>query len=143
MKIELLREEHLTGVAEIELKCFSEPWSEASLKMLIGENSFGVVCQTDGTVAAYGGMICVLDEGQITNIATLPEFRRQGLATATLETMLKEASKRELAFVTLEVRESNFSAISLYEKLGFKQIGKRQNFYRKPTEAAIIMERKL
>ena len=143
MKIETLRGEHIGGVAEIERLCFSEPWSELSLQMLLSDNAFGIVCVKDGRVAAYGGMICVLDEGQITNIATLPEFRRQGFGEAVLSDMLEKAKERGLAFVTLEVRESNLSAIALYEKMGFLSVGKRQNFYRKPTEAAIIMEKKL
>ena len=129
--------------AIIEERCFTEPWSANSLLMLTGANAFGIVCEIDGTVAAYGGMICVLDEGQITNIATLPEFRRRGLAKKVLLSMLDEARSRKLAFVTLEVRESNVAAIALYEQTGFVKLGKRPNFYRKPTEAAVIMEKKL
>ena len=130
-------------VARIEELCFAEPWSASSLLMLTQTNAFGIVCDIDGTIAAYGGMICVLDEGQITNIATLPDFRRRGLAKKVLISMLDEARARELAFVTLEVRESNAAAIALYEQLGFIKLGKRPNFYRKPTEAAVIMEKKL
>ena len=143
VKVGLLWERHIAGAAEIERQCFAEPWSESSLKMLTEPNAFGVVCTLGETVAAYGGMICVLDEGQITNIATLPQYRRCGLATKTLQAMLDEAEKRKLAFVTLEVRESNFAAIELYTKLGFCTVGKRPNFYRKPIEAAVIMEKKL
>ena len=143
IKIEHLSAQHIAGAAEIERQCFAEPWSEGSLKMLTEPNAFGIVCTVGETVAAYGGMICVLDEGQITNIATLPQYRRCGLATKTLQKMLMEAKERELSFVTLEVRESNSAAIELYTKLGFCTVGKRPNFYRKPTEAAVIMEKKL
>ncbi len=141
--VKKLGAEHICGVAEIERQCFSEPWSEGSLCMLTEPNAFGIVCLCGETVAAYGGMICVLDEGQITNIATLPEFRRRGLAEKALISMLEEARARNLTFLTLEVRESNSAAIGLYSKLGFRRIGMRPNFYRKPTEAAIIMEKKL
>ena len=130
-------------VALIEEQCFAEPWSANAIGMLTESNAFGIVCEADGAVAAYGGMICVLDEGQITNIATLPSFRRRGLAKKVLLAMLDEARERKLSFVTLEVRESNFAAIALYEQLGFFELGKRPNFYRKPTEAAVIMEKKL
>ena len=141
--IRKLTAEDTEKAAIIEERCFAEPWSANSLLMLTGTNAFGIVCEIDGTVAAYGGMICVLDEGQITNIATLPEFRRRGLARKVLLSMLDEARARELAFVTLEVRESNAAAIALYEQLGFVKLGKRPNFYRKPTEAAVIMEKNL
>ena len=138
-----LEDKDISGVARIELSCFSEPWSENSLKMLTETNAFGIVCYDGDVAASYGGMICVLDEGQITNIATLPEFRRRGLAEKTLCAMLKEANARGLSFVTLEVRESNEPAIALYQRNGFEIMGKRSNFYRKPTEAALIMEKKL
>ena len=139
----LMTEGDISAVAAIERSSFREPWSENSLKMLTQHGAFGIVCREGETVAAYGGMICVLDEGQITNIATLPEYRRRSLAGRTLEAMIEESKRRELAFLTLEVRESNSAAIALYEKFGFVAIGKRQGFYRFPTEAAIIMEKKI
>ena len=141
--IRKLTADDAASVAFIEEQCFAEPWSASSLLMLTQANAFGIVCKIDGTLAAYGGMICVLDEGQITNIATLPDFRRRGLAKKVLLAMLDEARERKLSFVTLEVRESNAAAIALYEQLGFVKLGKRPNFYRKPTEAAVIMEKKL
>ena len=141
--IRKLTADDAANVAIIEEQCFAEPWSASSLLMLTQANAFGIVCKIDGTLAAYGGMICVLDEGQITNIATLPDFRRRGLAKKVLLAMLDEARERKLSFVTLEVRESNAAAIALYEQFGFVKLGKRPNFYRKPTEAAVIMEKKL
>ena len=141
--VSIMTEGDLPGAAALEGEVFHEPWSENALRMLLQPNAFGIVCRAGDTVAAYGGMICVLDEGQITNIGTLPQFRRLGLARRTLEAMLEEANRRELTFVTLEVRESNSAAIGLYEKLGFSAIGKRQGLYRFPTEAAVIMEKKL
>ncbi len=130
------------AVAELEARSFAEPWSENAVLMLTGPNAFGFVTLADGELAAYGGMVCVLDEGQITNIATDPDFRRLGLAERTLSALLAEAGERGLSFVTLEVRDSNVPARSLYEKLGFSSIGLRKNFYRKPTEDAVIMEKR-
>jgi len=137
-----LEKADIPSVAELESRVFAEPWHENELNFLLEPNTFGFVTLVDGVLAAYGGMICVLDEGQITDIATDRDFRRMGLGERTLSAMLDEAKDRGLSFVTLEVRESNVAARSLYEKMGFSAVGRRNNFYRKPTEAAIIMEKK-
>ena len=130
----------LAGVAALESVVFARPWSEQALGLLCGENAFGFACVTGDTVTAYGGMLTVLDEGQITNIATHPDHRRQGLAGSVLSALLDEARARGVAFVTLEVRASNAAAIALYEKFGFQTVGKRSRFYTNPTEDALLMQ---
>ena len=134
---------HLAGAAHIESVCFCEPWSEKSLELLIGEQGLGVAALSEGKVVAYGGMLCVLDEGQITNIATLPEFRRMGIGRRITEALEAEARARGIASLSLEVRESNGAARSLYLSCGWREEGIRKNFYRRPTENAVIMTKKL
>ena len=130
---------HLRAVAELERSVFHAPWSEESLQLLIGEQAVGFVIMQGEIAACYVGMLCVLDEGQITNVATHPDFRRQSLARRTLAALLDHAEQRGLATVTLEVRESNAAAIALYESFGFSTVGKRPRFYTHPSEAALIM----
>ena len=130
----------LEGVAILEKAAFTHPWSAQALALLCSENAFGFACFEGDTVTAYGGMLTVLDEGQVTNIATHPAYRRRGLAATVLTALLDEARTRRLSFVTLEVRESNVPAIALYEKLGFKVVGKRPRFYTEPVEGALIMQ---
>ncbi len=140
---ERLGESALDGVAELERLCFSEPWSRNSLELLTKEGiGVGMVCSSGGVVCAYGGMIVAVDEGQITNIATHPDFRRMGYGRAIVESLIKYAKYNGLASISLEVRESNKAAIELYTKLGFKVEGKRKDFYKKPTENALIMIRR-
>ena len=98
-----------------------------------------MVCSRDGKVCAYGGMMVAVDEGQITNIATHPDYRRQGFGRAVVESLIKYAKMNGLDSISLEVRESNRAAIDLYLSLGFKVEGKRKDFYTKPTENALIM----
>ncbi len=137
---EKLSEKTLDGVAELEKMCFSQPWSRSSLELLTKEGiGVGMVCSKDGKVCAYGGMIVAVDEGQITNIATHPDYRRQGYGRAVVEALVKHAKMNGLDSISLEVRESNKAAIELYTKLGFKVEGKRKDFYTKPTENALIM----
>lgn len=129
---------HIQGISEVEKLCFREPWSPAALREELGKGIF-LAAVADGLVAGYAGCQTVLDEGYITNVAVRPEFRRQGVAGALLAELLRRAEG--LAFVTLEVRESNAAAIALYEKYGFVRAGMRRGFYRQPTEDALLMTR--
>ena len=139
--IERLTPQRFSEVAELEKLCFSLPWRESSFALLLDGKNTGVVAIDKGTgcVAAYGGMLVVLDEGQITNIATHPKYRRMGLGERVVCTLIEYAEAEGLNIISLEVRESNQAAISLYQKLGFISVGNRKNFYSNPTENAIIM----
>ena len=133
-------EAHLSGAAAIEKACFADPWSANSLELLTREGiGVGFLCTDGDRVVAYGGMICAVDEGQITNIAVLPEYRRRGMGDALVRALLRYAKDEHLDTVTLEVRASNAAAIALYRRLGFREVGRRKAFYSKPTEDALIM----
>ena len=90
-------------------------------------------------VAGYCGIYLAADEGEITNVAVAECFRRRGIAGLLVEQILTESRNRGAARVFLEVRESNFPAIQLYEKHGFQVVGTRRAFYQKPTEDALLM----
>ena len=137
---ERLTAETIPGAAELEKLCFADPWSAKSLELLTNDGiGVGMVCRKDGIICAYGGMLVAVDEGQITNIATHPDFRRMGYGRAVVEALIKYAKNNRLESVSLEVRESNKAAIALYTDLGFKVEGKRKDFYKKPTESALVM----
>ena len=138
-EVRLLEERDTEAVYKLESLCFSEPWSKSSLGLLLEGDNFGVVATDGDSILAYGGMTCVLDEGAITNIATHPDARRRGFGRAVVRALLKEARKRGVRSVFLEVRESNEGAIALYRSEGFSNCGVRKNFYRKPTENAFQM----
>ena len=133
----------LAGAARIEELCFSVPWSEKSLEILLGEQGVGFAVVEDSQVAAYGGMLTVLDEGQITNIAVSPDYRRKGFARAILSALEEYAKDNGIEFLTLEVRESNSAARALYLSEGWKEDGIRKNFYKFPPENAILMSKSL
>lgn len=140
MKAIKAEREHLAGIARLEALCFSEPWSEKALELLLSDTALGLVCLDDGGVpVSYVGMITVLDEGQITNVATHPAYRRQGLASTLLTALVLEAKARSLKTLSLEVRESNLAAVRLYESHGFSVGGKRHSFYKNPREDALVM----
>lgn len=140
MHIKRLEEQYVDGVCEIERVCFSNPWSKEDIsKQLELETSHFLVALADNRVVGYMGLQIFSGEGYVTNIAVLPDFRRQGIAQA----LISEQMKNEMEFITLEVRESNKAAISLYEKEGFERVGIRPNFYENPQENAVIMTRSI
>lgn len=133
--------EHLDQVAQIEQLCFSDPWSRRMLSEHL-ENECAatlVALGTDGTILGYAGLLVVLDEGYITNVAVRPDYRRQGIAGELLGVFRRFAEGNKLAFLTLEVRESNAAARALYAKYGYKEVGVRKNYYDRPKENAILM----
>lgn len=101
-----------------------------------------MVAVQDEEVVGFAGLQQVLDEGYITNIAVAESCRRQGLGRAMLSALVDHCRENGAAFLTLEVRQSNAAAISLYESMGFLPEGLRKNFYRQPTEDAILMTKR-
>ena len=138
-KIRLLTSEDIPSVAKIEKLCFSEPWSKESLGLLLQEKNAGFVAEVDGVAVAYGGIVTVLDEGQITNIATHPDHRRCGLAKAIMAAIDDFSAENRIVYLSLEVREQNMAARSLYASCGWQEVGVRKNFYSKPLDNAIVM----
>lgn len=135
-----MTQDNVPFVAEIEKQCFSKPWSEDGLREeLRNSGARFFVYEINGKVAGYMGMHIVLDECYIANIAVLPGYRRQGIGEKLLVYGETLAIKENCAFISLEVRISNRTAISLYEKRGFEKMGERKNFYSDPTENALIM----
>ena len=135
--------DHLDEVAALERVCFPDPWSRRMLAEELENDlsAFLVALDGAGKVAGYALLMVVLDEGTIANIAVRPDCRRQGVASRLLQVFLDFAQANALAFLTLEVRASNYDAIALYGSRGFRSVGRRRNYYLHPREDAIIMTR--
>ncbi len=136
--------EHLDEVAELERVCFATPWSRRMLAEELENDcaAFLVALDPDsGRVVGYAGVLVVADEGYITNVAVHPDCRRAGVASQILDVFVSFAESNRLAFLTLEVRASNYAAIALYGSRGFRGVGRRRNYYEHPKEDAIIMTR--
>ena len=140
LDIRRVTESELSDIARLEEICFSEPWSENSLRLLTEGDNVGIAVYDGEALVGYGGMTCVLDEGAVTNIAVHPDHRRMGIGRTVVRELLSEAKKRNILHMFLEVRESNQGAIALYIGEGFHTLGVRKNFYRQPVENALQME---
>lgn len=140
-KIVDAEEKHIEQLAGIDRACFSMPWSMDFLRAQMKNNNHEFLAATDedGTVLGYAGMMYVLDEGYISNVAVREENRRSGIADSLLDALTVLANSHGLAFITLELRESNSAAAALYSKHGFEPAGRRKNYYDFPKEDAILM----
>ena len=142
IQYELMNEAHVAQIAQLERRCFSDPWSENSIRSeLTGRLSLWVVALDGDTVAGYVGSQSVLGESDMMNVAVAPEYRRQGIAQALILELIRRLAQQGNHSLMLEVRASNAPAIALYEKLGFAQVGRRPNYYRNPKEDALILRK--
>ena len=131
---------HVAQVAELEKRCFSDPWSENSVRSEL-ENplSLWLVAESEGCVVGYIGSQSVLGESDMMNVAVAPAVRRQGVAKALVTALVEQLRKQGNYQLTLEVRASNTGAQQLYERLGFREVGRRKNYYVNPKEDALIL----
>jgi len=136
---------HAEAIYAIEMESFADPWSVSAIEYEISQkHSICLVAITEsGTVAGHVSMRHIINEGHISNIAVLKDYRRQGIGALLLEALIKEAVTCKMIGLTLEVRVSNQAALSLYEKYGFVIEGHRKNYYSSPSEDAAIMWKKL
>jgi len=136
---------HLDALEAVERECFSIPWTRQQLLSAFPDeqHEFLVAEDVRGNVLGYVGMLAVLDEGYISNVAVRGAYRRMGVGDALIRELLSRSEKRALSFVTLEVRESNTAAQGLYEKHGFSKVGRRKRYYVLPSEDAVLMTKEL
>ena len=142
MIIEKMNASHVPQIAELEKVCFADPWSVTSIETeLTSRLSLWLVAMEGDTVVGYVGSQTVIDESDVMNIAVHPDYRRRGIAEALVGALEKALRQRGSRALTLEVRDSNVPAITLYDKLGFTQVGLRKNYYRNPKEDARILRK--
>lgn len=144
VKIIPMSAEHLDALASLERICFSRPWSRQMLADELDNQcaAFLVALEPETEkVIGYAGLLVAADEGYITNVAVFPQYRRRGAAGKLLDVFLRFARANHLAFLTLEVRPSNAAAIALYTRFGFREAGRRRNYYDLPKEDALILTR--
>ena len=141
--IVILNENNLNDLYNIEDNCFSHPMSKQNLlDSLTNDKYFVFGYKIDEKIVAYASVFIVSNEAYINNIAVLSEYRKQGIAQKLTNKLIEIAKIDENCdFISLEVRQSNSPAISLYKKLGFEEVANRKNYYSKPTENAIIMNK--
>jgi ribosomal-protein-alanine N-acetyltransferase len=146
--IEPMRERDLIDVVEIEETSGLNRWGYDAYRreLFTNPNSIMIVARNlvsrPAVIGFFAGWI-VEDELHVNNVASHHEFRRIGIGRSLMEVAIDEAGRRGVAHVILEVRAGNEAAQLLYRELGFGFVGRRRDYYRMPTEDALVMKLKL
>ena len=140
--IRVMKPQDAYAVSIIENEVFSRPWSEKSfMDACVNKDNVYLVCESEGVIVGYCGFWGSFLEADITNVCVAALFRRRGVAELMINRLIDSGKEKGIKTFFLEVRESNAAAIALYEKLCFKRIGERKNFYDRPVENAIVMSK--
>ncbi len=150
-------EEDLDAILAIETESFAAPWPRSTFELAITTREllclvacpFGVTTDPGGLAAdeeSVAGYLIVCPDRQdalIANVAVARAYRRLGYGRRLVEAALRWAVDRGAKSCRLDVRMSNTGAQRLYERLGFRSVGRRRGYYPNPREDAVTMERVL
>ena len=132
----------LPTVGAIERASYSVPWSDTTFRGLLRRRDAELVsAERDGRVVGYAVFWCVLDQGELGNVAVAETARGLGIGASLVAEILQRAARRRVREVFLEVRPSNVVARRLYEQFGFTAVGRRRNYYQEPVEDALVLRR--
>lgn len=142
----ILREmmiDDLDQVLEIEEELFSVPWTrEGFFTFLTRDDSMFLVVEEKEKILGYCGLLMVLDEGDVLNVAVRKDRQREGIGNFLMESLIRLSGQLGISTIHLEVRKGNETAIRLYERLGFERDGIRKGYYTDPVEDAVLMTKK-
>ena len=135
-----MRRRHLPAVLAIEEQAQPRPWSERIFQSELAQpNRMYLVARSGATVLGFAGVLLVVDEGHITNVAVDPSWQRRGVAASLLLRLCRTSAERGARQLTLEVRMGNRGAQALYRRFGFAPGGVRKAYYPDNREDALVM----
>ena len=142
IRIEFFSEDNIEEVLELEKLCFpDDPWGRLSFENELS-NPLSVfiiaIDEEENKIIGYGGVWLMYDVGNITNIATHPHYRREGIGTKILSVLTDVCTEKGMESITLEVRAGNIPAQAMYQANGFSLCGRRKNYYRDKEDALIM-----
>lgn len=131
----------LDAILNIEQASFPLPWKREHFEHeMAAPYSFPFVAEHDGVIAGYVCLMSLFEEAQILDIAVAPEQRGRGIARLLMDHAVAVAREKTAEVLALEVRSTNSSAITLYERCGFVRTGVRQKYY-EGRDDAVLMEK--
>ncbi|WP_291327663.1 ribosomal protein S18-alanine N-acetyltransferase [Desulfovibrio sp. UCD-KL4C] len=133
--------ESIDEVRKLESVCFDYHWTEEQFKLGLERRAFYILGYVlEGLLVGYLAYSMVLDEMEVLNLGVHPDYRKHGIARELMLALLKQCRDADIVKGLLDVKKSNIPAISLYESLGFKQVGVRKKYYPDTNEDAILYD---
>ncbi|MBP5325810.1 MAG: ribosomal protein S18-alanine N-acetyltransferase [Pseudobutyrivibrio sp.] len=140
LEFRFANQQDLNTIVEIENASMSSPWSLDSYKeALDSDHAFIMVADEAGVCVGFAVFYLTAPESELPDIVVSESYRGRGIGKLLLDASIRQLSLRGVDTVFLEVRVSNERARTLYEKMGFEEIGRRKYFYSDPIEDAICM----
>lgn len=136
-----MRADDVETVVAIESEAFTTPWQPQTFLDLLDRPDVELIVMEEATeeVIGYAVLWCILDQGELANVAVAPSRRGRGLGRYLIGRVLQVARDRGVRKLYLEVRASNERAAELYRAFGFEEVGVRRDYYAHPKEDARIM----
>jgi [ribosomal protein S18]-alanine N-acetyltransferase len=130
----------LPAILAIEHASFLLPWKEAAFHSELRNPYSHVWVAEEGThIIGYACAWFIHDEGQVVNVAVLPQYRRSGIGKTLIRHIIQEARTRGVLTLSLEVRNSNHAALKLYQSFGFQKVGVRKHYYENNEDAVLMV----
>lgn len=143
LNYEPMQDADLADVLALEQSVYPHPWSMANfVDSLNSRYQAWVLRDRDGTLLGYFLLMAIVDEAHLLNVAVAGDRQGQGLGHLLLNQAVACARGLGMESVLLEVRPSNARALQIYQRYGFKQIGRRKGYYPaagQQREDAIVM----
>ena len=139
--IEEMTLDDIPAVQEIEREIFLTPWPRNAYRRELVQNKMAsyIVIRDSDEIVGYAGLWKMHDEAHVTTVGVRRGDQGRGFGMALMVALIDRAYALESRWMTLEVRASNYGAMALYEKLGFKVIGRRRGYYTDDGEDAVVM----
>lgn len=121
----------------------AHPDAVAYNKACLRTENIYMVAEINGCIAAYCTIITSYETADLCNIAVKEEYRRCHIASRLLGECILRCIDFKVEEVLLEARENNLPALDFYKKMGFKEIGRRKDYYSNPCADAVVMQKSL
>lgn len=142
--------EDIPDLADIHMRCFAKAWKASEFQSLLQDKTVSCLIQRRSSfrytdkIVGFVLVRSVVDEAEILTIAVDPDFQNEGIGAALMQETMRRLYADRVAKLFLEVDAVNKPALSLYQNLGFEQVGERKGYYkagRDEVSLALIMQR--